>query len=327
MQLKPLIPTDKLPMLFSRLRELLDYDSPEAIVGHYDTTVINFGGSEHFVYDNAYLGSLFDETAKFFNSVRTKRNVLAFSSSGLLNVDKMEKRSMDMVRSLHRDQFVVDMVIDLARFDKLKARYQDSFNFFKEKFGFLDLAVNIESFSDQKDWKAFCEFVDQNGVLNIDLVYAVNNNNLHRVPIESQKIFDIYKTVVENTNQGKSLFDLQNHLRIKDQSHYDGIEALGFNTLCQETAKSILQDAIFVDHDFNVYPVLFVLFADVPLNSRVGNQPIGNLFDSDFKSKFEQYHQKLYSQLMRISVTSSQCGDCPIMKSCYQTGAPLLNPY
>ena len=43
---------------------------------------------------------------------------------------------MDMVRSLHRDQFVVDMVIDLARFDKLKARYQDSFNFFKEKFGF-----------------------------------------------------------------------------------------------------------------------------------------------------------------------------------------------
>lgn len=144
---------------------------------------------------------------------------------------------MDMVRSLHRDQFVVDMVIDLARFDKLKARYQDSFNFFKEKFGFLDLAVNIESFSDQKDWKAFCEFVDQNGVLNIDLVYAVNNNNLHRVPIESQKIFDIYKTVVENTNQGKSLFDLQNHLRIKDQSHYDGIEALGFNTLCQETAK------------------------------------------------------------------------------------------
>ena len=78
MQLKPLIPTDKLPMLFSRLRELLDYDSPEAIVGHYDTTVINFGGSEHFVYDNAYLGSLFDETTKFFNSVRTKRNVLAF---------------------------------------------------------------------------------------------------------------------------------------------------------------------------------------------------------------------------------------------------------
>ena len=63
---------------FSAVSESLDYDSPEAIVGHYDTTVINFGGSEHFVYDNAYLGSLFDETAKFFNSVRTKRNVLLF---------------------------------------------------------------------------------------------------------------------------------------------------------------------------------------------------------------------------------------------------------
>ena len=326
MQLTPLIPKEKLPLLFDRLVELLDYDSPKSIVDHYDTTVINFGGSEHFVYDNEYLGEMFRETSRFFNNVKTKRNVLAFSSSGLLNVDKMEQRSMDMVKTLDKDQFFVDMVIDLNRFDKLKDRYQDSFNFFQKEFGFLDLAVNIESFSDKKDWKSFCNFVDQNGVLNIDLVYALNKNNLHRVPIESSKIFEIYKTVVENTKQGKGLFDLHNQLRIKDASYYEELEKQELSVICKETAKNILKDAIFIDHNFDVYPVLFVLFADAPLNQRVGAEKIGNLFDDNFKEKYEQFHLKLFSQLMKISITSKQCSDCPIIKSCYQTGAPLINP-
>lgn len=326
MQLKPLIPKEKLHAMFARLQELLDYTKPESIIDKYDTTVINFGGSEHFVYDNDYLGHLFNETSHFFNSVQTKRNVLAFSSSGLLNIDKMEKRSMDMVKSLDRDQFVVDMVIDLNRFDQLKERYQNSFNFFQEKFGFLDIAVNIESFSDTKDWKAFCNFIDQNGILNIDLVYAVNKNNLHRVPIESHKIFEIYKNVIDNTKQGKSLFDLHNQLRIKDKSYYENTEKTDFNMICKETAKNILNDAIFVDHNFNVFPVLFVLFADVPLNERVNNKPIGNLFDVDFKEKYQKYYAELYKKLLKISISSPQCADCPIMKSCYQTGAPLLNP-
>lgn len=284
------------------------------------------GGSEHFIYDRDYLSTLFKETATFFNNVNTKRNVLAFSSSGLANVDKMDDKSIEMVQHLDKDQFVVDFVIDLNRFDQLKPRYQKSFDFFKERFGFLDLAVNIESFIDKKDWKSFCDFVDQNGVLNIDLVYSLNNNNTHRVAIESSKLFDIYKTVISNTKQGKGLFDLHNLLRIKEPSYYEELENLDFSELCHKTAQNILKDAIFVDHDFNLYPALFVVFADVPLNSRLNLPPIGNLFDSDIKQKLKKYETFLGSLLLKTYSKSIQCSNCPILKSCYQTGAPLLNP-
>lgn len=323
---QPLIPSSNLKLLFSRLNELLDFESDKSIVDKYDTTVINFGGSEHFIYDKEYLSVLFKETGNFFNNVKTKRNVLAFSSSGLANIDKMDEKSIDMVKFLDKDQFVVDFVIDLNRFEQLKERYQKSFNFFKERFGFLDLAVNIESFIDKKDWKAFCNFVDQNGVLNIDLVYSLNNNNNYRVAIESSKLFEVYKTIVSNTKQGKGLFDIHNLLRLKNSDYYLQLENLDFNDLCKETAKNILKDAIFIDHEFNIYPTLFVIFADVPLNNRLNLPPIANLFDNDIKQKIKKYENFLSSVLLKNYSKSIQCVDCPILKSCYQTGAPLLNP-
>jgi hypothetical protein len=328
-KMTPRITAEKLPLLFNRLTELLDYTNPNSIISPYETTVINYGGSEHFIYDNDYLGSLFKETATFFNNVKTERNVLAFSSSGLMNADKMHTRSRDMLKHLSTDQFVVDFVIDLSRFEKLKERYQKSFDFFKENFGFVDLAINIESFSDLRDWQAFCDFIDQNGILNVDLIYSINKNNLHRVPLEADKIFQIYETMVLNTKQGKGLFDLHGLLRIKDNQKglSEELNNLTLQEVCRTAAKNILHDAIFINSDFVVYPVLFVLFADVPLNERLDVKPIGNLFDIDFKEKFFAYENELYNQLLKMSAKSLQCSNCDFIKECYQTGAPLLNKY
>lgn len=328
-KMTPRISADKLPLLFKRLEELLDHNNPNSIVSSYETTVINYGGSEHFIYDNDYLGILFKETSNFFNNVTTRRNVLAFSSSGLMNADKMYTRSRDMLQHLDIDQFVVDFVIDLSRFEKLKERYQKSLDFFRENFGFVDLAINIESFSDMRDWQAFCDFIDQNGILNVDLIYSINKNNLHRVPLEAAKIFQIYETMVLNTKQGKSLFDLHGLLRIKnnESTNNEELNNLTLQEVCRKAAHNILHDAIFINSDFVVYPVLFVLFADVPLNERLDVKPIGNLFDEDFKEKFYAYENELYNQLLRISAKSKQCSDCNYIKECYQTGAPLLNKY
>lgn len=325
----PRISNADLNRVFSRLTHLLDYTQTDSIISPYETTVINYGGSEHFIYDNDYLGNLFKETANFFENVKTTRNVLAFSSSGLMNTDKMFNRSRDMLQHLDTDQFVVDFVIDLSRFEKLKDRYQKSLDFFKENFGFVDLAINIESFSDLRDWDSFCQFIDQNGILNVDLIYALNKNNLHRVPLEANKIFQIYETMVLHTKQGKALFDLHGLLRIKSNESFlqQELEDLTLQEVCKKAAHNILHDAIFINSDFNVYPVLFVLFADVPLNERLDIKPIGNLFDDDFAIKFKQYELELYNQLIKMSVKSKQCGQCHLIKNCYQTGAPLLNKY
>ena len=324
-QFAPKISKDDLARVFQRLTGLLDYTQPDSIVSPYETTVINYGASEHFIYDNGYLGDLFGHTAQFFRDVKTSRNVLAFSSSGLMNTDKMFDRSRDMLQQMDKDQFVVDFVIDLARFDKLKGRYQQSLDFFQEQFGFVDLAINIEAFSDIRDWHSFCEFVDQNCILNVDLIYSLNKNNVHRVPLEAKKIFQIYETVVKNTQKGKALFDLHGLLRIKKESQ--DLEDLTLQQICRKAAKNILHDAIFINANFEVYPVLFVIFADVPLSERLDFKPIGNLFDSDFAQKFHQYENEIYTQLLRISAKSMQCNSCHLVKECYQTGAPLLNRY
>jgi hypothetical protein len=326
---QPLIPPSELPRLFNRLTELLDYRTENSIISEYQTTVINYGGSEHFIYDNDYLGELFKETAVFFNNVNTKRNVLAVSSSGILSPKKMHDRSREMIKYLDKDQYVIDFVIDLSKFDKFKQRYQNSLDFFKENFGFVDLAINIESLSDSRDWKAFCDFLDQNGILNVDLIYALNKNNTHRVPLEAKKIFNIYETIVLNTKNGKSLFDLHGLLRIKNNQEHDDmiLEQLSIQEVCRKSAHNILKDAIFINAEFNVFPALFVIFADVPLNERVNLKPIGNIFDSDFKQKFINYENDLYKLLLKTSVKSPQCGNCDLIKDCYQTGAPLLNQY
>lgn len=325
-KLNPLFPKEVLPKLFARLNYLLNYENNDSLVKEYDTTVINFGGSEHFVYSPDYLGELFDNTSLFFKNVKTKRNVLAFSSSGLLNVEKMNNKSVEMVKSLEKNQFVVDLVIDMNKFHLHKDRYQKSFDYFIENFGFVDLAINIESYSDQRDWSSFCEFVDQNGVLNVDLIYAINNNNLNRVPIQSSKIFDIYKNIVLNTKQGKGLFDISNHLRLKEDSFYDNLEKTEFIELVDSVSSKLLEDAIFIDNKFNVYPVLFLMFADIPLNDRLGFDPIGNIFDEDIANKFLSYKNSIKAKLLKSYSNSPHCTKCPIFKSCYQTGAPLINP-
>ena len=326
MQFQPKIPQDKLHSMFERLKELTDYTNPEtSIVEPYETTVINYGGSEHFIYDAQYLDELFKETAWFFNNVNTKRNVLAFSSSGLMNADKMEEKAKAINKHLHKDQFVVDFVIDMARFEKLKDRYQANFKFFREQFGFIDLAINLESNSLLRDWDAFSQFIDQNGILNIDLIYSINKNNKNRVQLETNNIFNIYEKIVQNTKGGKGLFDLHNLLRIKE--HEESLEDVEIFDLCKSAAHNILKDAIFIDSNFNVYPALFVIFADVPLNERAEIPPIGNLFDTDFKSKFNQYETKLTHILFKTFSTNKHCQSCPLNKECYQTGTPILNKF
>lgn len=325
-QFQPKIPPERLPAMFSRLAELLDYRTPGAIVKPYETTVINYGGSEHFIYDDDYLGELFKNTASFFDSVNTNRNVLAFSSSGLMNPDKMHARSRQMLKWLNKDQFVVDFVIDLARFDKLADKYQKSFDFFKENFGFVDLAVNIEAGSDLRDWKRFSRFVEQNGILNVDLVYALNKNNFRRVAADSSVIFDVYETVVANTTQGKSLFDLHGLLRLNDRRD-DALEEATINDACDLAAENILNDALFVNSDFDVFPALFVIFADVPLNERLEIEPVGNLFDMDFKEKFVKYRSYLSKTLFKTFLKNEQCFECELAKQCHLTGSPLLNRY
>ncbi len=324
-QFTPKIEPNKLPILFKKLQNLLNYNDTRSIIKPYETTVINYGGSEHFIYDNDYLGELFFQTSKFFHSVLTKRNVLAFSSSGLMNTDKMFQKSRKMLTFLDKEQFVVDFVIDLNRFEKLQNRYQKSLDFFRKEFGFVDLAINLESFSDLRDWNSFCQFVNQNGILNVDIIYAINKNNQNRVKIQAQKIFDIYEKVVLNTKQGKSLFDLHHLLRIKNEQNFH-LDTENIQDICQKSAYNILKDGIFIDSQLDVYPILFVLFADVPLNDRLNFPKIGNLLDDNFLEKYQKYHHFLVQYLMKIFLKNKQCYDCPYKLPCYKSGSPLLNP-
>lgn len=328
----PMMKAEDLPKLFEKMLYLIEYRTGHhgaAIAGPIETTVINFGAGEHFIYDDDYLGKLFEETAKFFSKVPTKRNVLAFSSSGLMNTNKMYERSRTMLSHLKKEQFVVDFVIDLSRFDKLKDRYQKSFDFFIENFGFVDLAINIEKDSNVRDWEALCKFVDERGILNVDLVYALNGNNQHRVAIEAEKFFNVYERIVKNTNNGISLFDINGFLRIKhnESEFLKEVENLEFLDIIKQSASNILKDAIFIDSDFNASPVLFGIFADIPLNERFNWSPVGNIFDEKFPTLWKQYSHKLTQKIMKISANSPQCVDCEFSKQCYMSGAPILNQF
>lgn len=328
---QPVMPAQDLPKLFDRMRHLVEYRdgyNGMALGGEYETTVINFGAGEHFIYDDEYLGILFEQTAKFFEEVPTKRNVLAFSSSGLMNTDKMHEHSRTMLSHLKKEQFVVDFVIDLARFDMLQSRYKKSFDFFIENFGFVDLAINIEKDSSVRDWEAFCKFVDEHGILNVDLVYAINGNNQQRVAIAADDFFNVYERIIKHTKGGMSLFDMNGFLRIKhnEEQFNAQLEQQDFMEIVRKSATNILSDAIFIDSDFNASPVMFGIFADVAFNERFGWKPVGNIFDDNFDKTWRDYSKTLTKKLMHAYATSKQCGECSFVKQCYMTGSPLLNP-
>lgn len=318
---------DDLDFLFNKLNYLLEFReglNGDGIAGEYETTVINFGAGEHFMHDINYIDELFFYTKRFFDNVPTKRNVIAFSSSGLMNIDKMNDKADVILKYLNKDQVVVDFVIDLSRFNELKTRYINSFNFFIEKFGFIDIAVNIEKDSSDRDWKALCEFLDDRGILNVDLVYAINGFNKHKVAIDADNFFNIYKTIIENTKHGISLFDTNGYVRIKEDNFSDNLE---FNEIINIASKNILKDTICIDSKLNVYPALFSLFADVPLNHRFGNYLIGNLKDSNFIDLWNNYYLTISKSLYKNYLKSNICHSCEFINECYLSGMPLLNEH
>lgn len=327
-----MISIEKLEVLFKKMASLIEFRegyNGDAIGGEIETTVINFGAGEHFMHDLNYLDNLFLLTKNFFASIPTKRNVLAFSSSGLMNTDKMEEKANIITKHLSRDQFVVDFVVDLSRFDMLKDKYSESFDFFIKHFGFIDIAVNIEKNSNIRDWEAFCKFIDERGVLNVDLVYALNGNNKHKVSIEADDFFQIYQKIIEHSNNGISLFDTSSYIRIQDNQEVidRAISEYDFNKIIQSAAVKMMEDTIFIDTNLNANPVLFALFADVPLSHRFGNFNVGNILDDNFINLWRNYHSKLSNHLMKNYIKSNVCHDCPLLKECYLSGLPLLNEH
>jgi hypothetical protein len=329
---QPLMNAKDLPNLFNQMLYLIEYRQGiegAALGGNIETTVINFGGAEHFIYDDNYLGALFEQTAIFFDKVPTKRNVLAFSSSGLMLPQKMYQNSRKMLQYLKKEQFVVDFVIDLSRFDRLKDNYKRSFDFFIENFGFVDLAINIEKNSDIRDWEAFCNFVDERGILNVDLIYALNTKNKHRVAIEANKFFSVYEKIVKSSKNGMHLFDINGFLRIKDnqEEFVKNLQNMSIKEVAEKAAKTIMSDAMFIDSNYNASPVMFGIFADIPLGERLDWKPVGNIFEKDFVVKWKNYEQEMVKKLIKINAISQQCSNCEFTKECYSTGLPYLNQY
>lgn len=326
---KPLIEEHLIPLLFKRLKELVDPSHPSSLIDEQDTIIINFGAADHLLYETHYLDVLFGEASKFFKEVGTKRNISSFSTSGLMNPEKMLEKIETMKKHFQGEKFAVNFVVDLARFKRLEDRYQASLDMLLKHTRYVDLGVNLESYSDERDWDAFISFANRNPILNVNIAYPLNRNNAHRVSLEAGKIFSIYQRMSMSVQAGYSLIDTQRSFSNPFSDPLPGTTDLldiSLAEACQLGAESILSNALFIRSDLMVFPVMFIVFTDIPLNDRLGQQSIGHLFDPDLNVKIAAHKNILADNLANIFSHSRQCHDCEIVNHCYHTGAPLLNP-
>lgn len=84
----------------------------------HETTTINFGGADHFVYDTSHPGNLFRESSIFLNHQTPAAMFFLSLHQWFANPDKVKSKIGSSKKHFTRGSFAIDFVIELAKLDK-----------------------------------------------------------------------------------------------------------------------------------------------------------------------------------------------------------------
>lgn len=279
------------------------------------TTVLNFGVGDYFMLPDEYFEKVCKESREFFDRLHTYRNGFTFTTPMLLRDKDFLPKIEILKKYFHLSETLVEFVIDPI---KLKDRYNlyvRNYNYLHSHFPFMDFVINVYDGLTQEHAAEIVKFTKEIKVQNLEVQYAIKNNNSHRVKIDQSKFNDFFEYIYENYDE-KIIINSGVNI-----PYHSGDESMSY--YMNKFVNKIINESIHIDHLGNIYPVPSA-FGDVILDYRYDFPPIGNINEGLDNRKAVSVMTKY---MMDIYKKNKACHSCEYNKECYSSGYVFYNKF
>ena len=294
-----------------------------------DEVAINSVQGDHLLLSYEQLNSLYDN---LFLKINHNKKYITLTSSGVLNHNQFINK-VDFIHTKSVENNLPNMLAVI--FDPTKEnltsfvdKYYKNINYVKEKFGGVDLEMNISpdivnSYSPEQ----IVDFMINNHFSLLNINYVITQQNAEHFYTNSEKIGNwlnhLYNLYFKNYNNMNQHFELSfiphvgRFVENKLNSDEDNKLLLNYS----------LHNQLYIDKLGNVFFML-TGFGDVGLTARNGFYKIDNVING-FNSKiFEEKIQFQLSKMNTIYFKHISCRNCEYLSACMQSNIiNQLNAY
>lgn len=281
---------------------------------------INFGQGDHLaVKDSEWLDLLFH--VKQFKHLKP---LITISTSAIERFDLVKKRT-DELHQMAVDEnmnLFFAVVLDPKKLEHktFKDRYIQNINYIRDKFGFIDLTINVgEDTLNYFPPEKLDEFLLQNKFrhLELNLIPTVNTVN---------KFSHKYKEIVNWFISFKEVSKDKPYL-VFHHYHFNEMNKL-LEKATISIAKKELQDFLtnnfYIDFDLKVSSILSGYTGNaIPLSSKT-NYEITQYLKNFREVEFEQEQSKHSSSMVREVLKDKNCSKCKYNKLCLLSGVMIF---
>lgn len=281
---------------------------------------INFGQGDHLAIKNHEWDDLLFHMKQF----KPISPLITVTTSAIERTDLVKKR----VDDLHALAIKEDMKIFFAvvldpkklEHNSFKDRYIENINYMRNKFGFIDLTINVGQDT--------LEYMPAEKLKNFMLEHKFRHLELNLIPTINTvyKFSTVYKDILKwfvdfrNISVNQPYFVYHHyHFNYMNNKLYTLPDLM----IKKELYESLLGN-FYIDAQLNVSSILYGYTGNaIPISEKTGyalNRHIDDFDDLEFKKE----QNKIAIALSKSIFTDKQCASCKYKKVCVMSGAMIF---
>lgn len=281
---------------------------------------INFGQGDHLaVKDNEWLDLLFH-----VKQLRGLNPLVTITTSAIERFETVKKR-VDELHQLAIDEnmnLFFAVVLDPKKLEhtSFKDRYIKNIEYIREKFGFIDLTINIgEDTLNYFQPEKLDEFLLANGFRHLELNLIPTVTTVNKFNHRYKEIIDWFVSFKRvSANKPYLVF---HHYHFNQM--YKVLEKANI-PLVRRELQDFLTNNFYIDSDLKVSSILSGYTGNaIPLSSKT-NYEITQSLKNFKEDAFEQEQSKYSSEMVREVLKDRNCAKCQYNKLCLMSGVMVF---
>ncbi len=281
---------------------------------------INFGQGDHLaVKDNEWLDLLFH--VKQFKHLKP---LITISTSAIERFDLVKKRTDELHQMAINENMNLffAVVLDPKKLEHktFKDRYAQNINYIRDKFGFIDLTINVgEDTLNYFPPEKLDEFLLQNKFRHLELNLIPTVNTVNKFSHKYKEIIDWFISFKEvSKNKPYLVF---HHYHFNEMNKLLGKATI---PIAKKELQDFLTNNFYIDFDLKVSSILSGYTGNaIPLSSKT-NYEITQSLKNFKEDAFEQEQSKYSSEMVREVLKDRNCAKCQYNKLCLMSGVMVF---
>jgi hypothetical protein len=293
---------------------------------------LTYGIADHFLMSSNYLEEIYQDAIRFFKEVGLSGNGAVFLTTSLIGKTEDIKGKIDALEKMSEGETPLRLIVVFDpgkyRHQSFGEKYEEHIRYAKEKFGVVDLAVNLSDEALMEiSAKEMAEFAAKHGFHEVTVNWVPTQDNIKQTYSEKTK-----KVLVKWLEEFALLSEQRGiqssyvpviqksyaawRCAIDAESKEDG---LGVLPVVEKLMENTLGKSIQFDHEGRVF-AKWEAIGDVPSNERTGMAIWGEVREPKNLAEIIQKGLVTTKREAIKAVSKDVCRTCDYAALCATTG-------